>query len=248
MLLMQKAYCEGALALALYCATLVDLQENSNDADERERLKLLLDILTPIAKAWPSEYCLEANKQAIQILGGYGYTREYPLERFYRDNRLNPIHEGTNGIQAIDLLGRKVTMKNGAALRALFKEIETTAKRAAEFEALSAYSNDLTAAMETVAATTQSLAQLADEPEKFLANAHLYLEMLGHVVLAWTWLRQALVASNATPDNESERGFYDGKLQACRYFYRWELPRIDHWSQLLADADDTCLAMREAWF
>lgn len=252
MLLMQKSYCEGALALGLYCATLVDQlahqRGRSDDSDQAAHLKLLLDILTPIAKAWPSDYCLEANKQAIQILGGYGYTREYPLERLYRDNRLNPIHEGTNGIQAIDLLGRKVTMQDGAALEALYTEIKVTAERAVEFKDLSEYSNALAAAMETVAATTQSLAELSGEPEKYLANAYCYLEMLGHVVLAWMWLRQALVATQAAPDNESDEHFYAGKLQACRYFYRWELPKIGHWAQLLGDGDDTCLGMREAWF
>ncbi len=119
MLLAQKAYVEGGLALGLYCARLVDELEAAPDSKEAEETRLLLEILTPIAKAWPSEWCLEANKLAIQVLGGYGYTRDYPVERYYRDNRLNPIHEGTNGIQALDLLGRKVTMQNGAALRLL---------------------------------------------------------------------------------------------------------------------------------
>jgi len=250
MLLMQKAYCEGGLALCLYCATLVDELENSEDSDARDRLKLLLDILTPIAKAWPSEYCLEANKLAIQVLGGYGYTREYPVERLYRDNRLNPIHEGTNGIQGIDLLGRKVTMRNGAALEILIGEIGATAAAASEVDELLEYAKALSAAMETVAATTKSLVQLAGEGDaaKFLANANEYLELLGHVVMAWTWLRQALVAVQSAPDNDSDRDFYAGKLQACQYFYRWELPKIARWSRLLCDADDSCLAMQAAWF
>lgn len=249
MLLAQKAYVEGALALCLYCATLVDRVENE-EADEREHLQLLLEILTPIAKAWPSEHCLEANKLAIQVLGGYGYTREYPLERLYRDNRLNPIHEGTNGIQAIDLLGRKVRLKNGAALQALLAEMGATAADAAAFEKLSEYSNALAAAMETVAATTAALAEHADEPERYLANANEYLEMLGHVVIAWMWLRQAQVAAQAQAqhENDVDAAFYAGKLQACRYFFHWELPKIEHRAQLLTDADDTCLAMQAAWF
>lgn len=245
MLLAQKAYVEGGLALCLYCATLVDRKATAADDDERRRLGLLLDILTPIAKAWPSEFCLEANKLAIQVLGGYGYTREYPVERLYRDNRLNPIHEGTNGIQAIDLLGRKVTMERGAALRLLLHEIGATAEAATEHEALKPYAEELAEAIDTVAETTAALTAIAGEgrTELFLANANEYLELLGHVVIAWTWLRQAVVAAAAGDDD-----FYAGKLQACRYFFRWELPKIERQSRLLIEVDDSCFAMRPEWF
>ena len=104
MLLAQKAYCEGALALELYCARLVD-EQHTADAATADDARLLLEVLTPIAKSWPSEWCLEANSLAIQIHGGYGYTRDFPVEQYWRDNRLNMIHEGTHGIQAMDLLG-----------------------------------------------------------------------------------------------------------------------------------------------
>ena len=116
MLLEQKAIVEGALALCLTCARYLDDMTTAEDEDQRRRAALLLDILTPIAKAWPAEFCQEANSLAIQVHGGYGYTRDFPVERLYRDNRLNAIHEGTNGIQAIDLLGRKARQRNGAAL------------------------------------------------------------------------------------------------------------------------------------
>ena len=96
--------------MLLRCAALVDEQRTETDKTKLARITLLLEILTPIAKAWPSEFCLEANKHAIQVLGGYGYTRDFPVERLYRDNRLNSIHEGTHGIQGLDLLGRKVSM------------------------------------------------------------------------------------------------------------------------------------------
>jgi alkylation response protein AidB-like acyl-CoA dehydrogenase len=124
MLLAQKAAVEGAMALTGYCAYLVDLPKIADDDDERERLDALLGVLTPVAKSWPSEHCLEANKLAIQILGGYGYTRDFPVERFYRDNRLNPIHEGALGIQAIDLLGRKVRLDGGRGFDLLCAKIE----------------------------------------------------------------------------------------------------------------------------
>ncbi|MES1944036.1 acyl-CoA dehydrogenase domain-containing protein [Salinisphaera sp. PC39] len=242
MLLTQKAYVEGGLALCLYCATLVDRQATTEDDDERARLKLLLDILTPIAKAWPSEFCLEANKLAIQVLGGYGYTREYPVERLYRDNRLNPIHEGTNGIQAIDLLGRKVTMRDGAALKLLLREMGATAEEATAHDALKPHAEALAQAIDTVAETTSTLMRDAGDPERYLANANEYLEMLGHVVIAWMWLRQALAAVDGDDD------FHAGKRHTCRFFFQRELPRIERRARLLADGEDSCLTMQPAWF
>ena len=135
MLLAQKAYVEGGLALILYCAKLVDEARAHDDADVRAQSTRLLDILTPIAKSWPSQWCLAANDLAIQVHGGYGYTRDYPVERLYRDNRLNPIHEGTHGIQALDLLGRKVAQDDGALLHALDARIGATVERARTLDA-----------------------------------------------------------------------------------------------------------------
>ena len=130
MLLAQKAYVEGGLALALYCARLIDLQQTAESESERDETTLLLDILTPVAKSWPSQWCVEANSLAIQVHGGYGYTREYDVEQHYRDNRLNPIHEGTHGIQSLDLLGRKVTQRGGASLAELGKHVTGAVERA----------------------------------------------------------------------------------------------------------------------
>ena len=134
MLLAQKAYVEGGLALILYCARLVDEEKTAETTEAKTSATLLLDILTPIAKSWPSQWCLEANNLAIQIHGGYGYTREYGVEQLYRDNRLNPIHEGTHGIQALDLLGRKVVINNGAAVKLLSEKILHTLVRAENFQ------------------------------------------------------------------------------------------------------------------
>ena len=241
MLLAQKAYVEGGLALGLYCARLVDQAESEPDAAKAAPLKLLLEILTPIAKAWPSEWCLEANKLAIQVLGGYGYTRDYPVERYYRDNRLNPIHEGTNGIQALDLLGRKAMMQNGAGLRLLMEKIGTTARAASADADLAEYAKDLTQAVEQAALTTATLAGAAQkgQVDLFLANASYYLDMLGHIVLAWIWLEQALVARRS----DAVDAYYQGKLSACRYFFRYELPRAQRCAELLRRLDDTTLNM-----
>ncbi len=251
MLLQQKAYVEGAYALGLYAAWLVDQQKSSPDEQVRRESGLLLDILTPIVKAWPSEYCLEANNQAIQILGGYGYTREYPVEQYYRDNRLNPIHEGTNAIQGIDLLGRKVSMSNGAAFKLLLKEIAETVGQASDEPSLNAWSRELHQALLLVEETTAALQEAQEQAgvEAYLANASVYLGMLGHVIIAWMWLRQGLVANGQLETaSEADRDFYRGKLQACRYFFRWELPKIEAQSRILREMDPTCLDMQDEWF
>ncbi|MFP5307177.1 MAG: acyl-CoA dehydrogenase [Gammaproteobacteria bacterium] len=250
MLLQQKAYVEGGLALCLYCARLVDEQTVTTDAAAREELTLLLDILTPIAKAWPSEFCLEANKLAIQVLGGYGYTRDYPVESLYRDNRLNPIHEGTNGIQALDLLGRKVTMKGGAAFRLLVARMQADIDAAAGVPALDELAQTLRRAVATAVEVTQTLGAVAakGQIDLFLANASAYLEMLGHTVVAWLWLQQAARAQTALAAGSGDRDFYEGKLRAARYFFRYELPRTAPLAELLLRLDDTCLTMPASAF
>jgi len=243
MLLAQKAYVEGGLAFSLYCARLVDEQQTAETPAERLRAGLLLEILTPVAKSWPSQWCLAANDLAIQVHGGYGYTRDYPVEQLYRDNRLNPIHEGTHGIQALDLLARKVTMEGGRALSLLGEEMALCVARARETgdEALREYAGSLERAMLRAVATTRVLHGSGDHV-RTLANATVYLEAFGHVVLSWIWLEQALAAHGKAGD------FYEGKRQACRYFYRWELPRTVPQFDLLDSLDDTTLGMRDQWF
>jgi alkylation response protein AidB-like acyl-CoA dehydrogenase len=241
MLLAQKSYVEGALALNLYCAKLVDM-EREGDAAERERAGLLLELLTPIAKSWPSQWCLAANDLAIQVHGGYGYTRDYNVEQFYRDNRLNPIHEGTHGIQAVDLLGRKVVMREGAALSAFRSSVETTIAAAQTIGALQPHAQQLETALASLVNTTHALSTITD-PQKRLANASIYLEAFGHLVLAWIWLEQAVTVSHQPASD-----FGSGKLQACRYFFEYELPRIQPQIELLARVDTTTLDMQGNWF
>ncbi|WP_175784674.1 acyl-CoA dehydrogenase [Burkholderia ambifaria] len=242
MLLAQKAYVEGGLALILYCARLVDEARAHGDAAVRAEAAQLLDILTPIAKSWPSQWCLAANDLAIQVHGGYGYTRDYPVERLYRDNRLNPIHEGTHGIQALDLLGRKVGQDDGALLRTLDARIGATVQRAraADGDARS-HADALAQRWARLVELTRALAAL-DDPQVRLANASVYLEAFGHLVVAWLWLDVTLAAHGHDGD------FHDGKRAAARYFFRWELPKVDAQLDLLASVDTTTLEMRDAWF
>lgn len=225
LLMAQKAYVEGGAALIAYCAELIDLQRLVPFEAEKERVDNLLEILTPVAKSWPSEYCLEANKHAIQILGGYGYTREYPVERFYRDNRLNHIHEGTHAIHGLDLLGRKVSIKDGSLLNTLLTEIKDTTQKAQEKEETSPYAAQLQSLIETLRSTTSTLQQIQDQNER-LANATLYLDAFGHVTVAWLWLKQAVVATEKLLGAaDSDKAFYEGKILACDYFFVYELPK-----------------------
>lgn len=246
MLLAQKAYVEGALGLCLYSARLVDDEHTGGSAEVRQRAGRLLEFLTPITKSWPSQWCLEANNLAIQVHGGYGYTREYNVEQFYRDNRLNQIHEGTHGIHGLDLLGRKATLHDGALLATMAEEIRATvaAARAAEVRQLVCHANALDAAWRRVEEVTQAL-YAAGDLNKTLANATVYLEAVGHVVVAWIWLQQAMAAVASLPEDD---GFRRGKLQACRYFYKWELPKVQPQLDLLAALDTTTLDMQDAWF
>ena len=247
MLLAQKAYVEGALALNLYCARLVDDQKTAPDAMVRADAGLLLDLLTPIAKSWPSQWCLEANSLAIQVHGGYGYTRDYPVEQFYRDNRLNPIHEGTHGIQGLDLLGRKVVQQGGAALKLLAREIEKSCRDAGTLRETVRFAQALGAAATRAGLTAQKM-HAAGDLDKTLANASLYLEMFGHVVIAWTWLKAAALAARRLAEGCGESDFYRGKLQAAAYFFHWELPKTAQWCDLLESLDTTALDMRDDWF
>jgi butyryl-CoA dehydrogenase len=250
MLLAQKCWVEGGLALVLYCARLADEERSAPDLAGRARIHALLELLTPVAKSWPSEYCLEANKLAIQVHGGYGYTRDYPVERLYRDNRLNHIHEGTHGIHGLDLLGRKVPMEHGAALKDLFGRMAATATAAGRSDVLAAHGEALSAAIADAGATTLCLTDaLRRDPALALANATLYLDSLGHVVVAWRWLAQALVAEAALADaGAADADFYRGKLAACRFFFRYELPRVEPALRLLRALDDTALAIPDAGF
>jgi alkylation response protein AidB-like acyl-CoA dehydrogenase len=243
MLLAQKAYVEGGLALTLYCARLVDEEKTASEEHTRTNATLLLDILTPIAKSWPSQWCLEANNLAIQVHGGYGYTREYNVEQFYRDNRLNPIHEGTHGIQGLDLLGRKVVMRDGAALALLGEKVRATIAQSGTTE-LSELGGALLQRWQRLLDVTTQLHKSGDV-NTTLANASIYLEAFGHIVVSWIWLSQALSAFDA---QHNDQDFYAGKLQACRWFFRYELPKVDAQLALLSSLDTTTLTMQDNWF
>ena len=242
MLLAQKSYVEGALGLGLYCGRLIDETLSAPTDAERDEARLLLELLTPIAKSWPSQWCVEANSLAIQVHGGYGYTRDYNVEQLYRDNRLNSIHEGTHGIQALDLLGRKVLIDGGRGLRLLADKIRRTTNQASALgDPLAIWASALASAARRVEHTTGMLWKDGD-PGVALPNATLYLEAVGHVVVAWIWLEQARAAYGKTGD------FYDGKRIAAQYFFHHELPKTTAQFDLLDSGDRTTVDLDESWF
>ncbi len=204
---------------------------------------MLLDILTPVAKSWPSQWCLEANSLAIQVLGGYGYTREYDVEQHYRDNRLNPIHEGTHGIQSLDLLGRKVTQRGGANLLALGAAIAETGGRRRDGRRRDRRARRSTRCL--LAATGRGHRCRCSPPETSRPRwptAWSIWRRSATSSIAWMWLEQFLAADGHAGD------FYDGKRQAARYFFRYELPKTVPQLDLLESLDRTTLEMRDSWF
>lgn len=240
MLLFQRAVIEGSLGLLIQCSKYVDLAGIANE-EEKEKFSLLLDLLTPVAKTYPSEMGIQAISQGLQIFGGSGYCDDYPLEQYYRDARIHPIHEGTTAIHGLDLLGRKVPMGQGRAFAYFLAEVRAAVNAAEGSPPLASPARRLAEALETLEDVTRHLLAVAetDGPEMFLADATLYLELFGIVAIAWQWLLQGICAQRAL-DGECKRAdadFYQGKMLTLRYFFHYELPKIEGLSRRLTDGD-----------
>lgn len=249
LLLAQKAYSEGSLALCFYACSLFEDQHTHPEPHSRDDARRLLDLLTPVVKSWPARYGAVANDMAIQVLGGAGYTRDYPVEQLYRDQRLNMIHEGAEAIHGIDLLGRKVSMEQGASLLLFIDTVRRDVQRAAD-AGLRDEAFALDAALDELARVSEALTALQrSDPDLALANATTYLDAFGRLVLAWIWLRQGRVAKDALVDADAEAAnYYNGKLQAMRYFFQRELPQVEAQWAVLARVDRTAFDMRDEWF
>ena len=251
MLLFQKAVVEGALCLLTQCSKYVDLQKVLQGED-KEKYHLLLEILTPVAKSYPSEMGNLSISAGLQCLGGSGYCDDYPLEQYYRDCRIHPIHEGTTGIQGMDLLGRKVIMKNSQALRHYISEVQHTIAEAKEREALQKLAGQLEGALAQLQEVTRHLVSVAEKqgPEAFLSDATLYLEYFGIVTIAWQWLLQGIAAHKALTQGagKKDRDFYEGKIFALRYFYGYELPKTEGLARRLTDDDWITVEMKPQSF
>ena len=251
MLLFQRAVVEGSLSILLQCCVYAD-RVRVLTGEEKERNELLLDLLTPVAKSYPSEMGILSVSQGLQILGGYGYCDEFPLELFYRDARIHPIHEGTTGIHGLDLLGRKMTMKGGKAAQLYLQEVEKTISQAQTVSDLAPYALRLQEALERLKEVTARLVQLSQEkgPEYFLADATLYLEFFGIIAVAWQWLVQALAIPKALEKeiSEEEKHFYQGKFQTLAYFFHYELPKIEGLARRLMEGDGLTVEMKADLF
>lgn len=251
MLLFQRAVVEGSLSLILQCSLYADLGKLTS-GEEKEKYELLLDILTPIAKSYPSEMGIQSVSQGLQCLGGYGYCDDFPLEQYYRDIRINPIHEGTTGIQGIDLLGRKVMMKNGKAFLLYLEEIKKTIRAAEAICELKPYSRQLFEAMEVLVEVTDWLKGVAitKRPEVFLADATLYLELFSITAIAWQWLLQTIYAQRALEGelSQKETNFYQGKRFVFLYFFAYELPKIEGLARRLKDSNPLTVDMKKEYF
>lgn len=251
MLLFQRAVIEGALALIIQCSKYVDFQKVVGGAD-KEKYYLLLEILTPIAKSYPSEMGIISISQGLQCLGGSGYCDDYPLEQYYRDCRIHPIHEGTTGIQGMDLLGRKVVMKNGQAFLLFIKEIEDTLREAQKYIELRGFANALNTTLTDLKDVTQHLITIAQQqgPEAFLADATLYLEFFSIVTIAWQWLLQGVAVQKALNNaaKKADLNFYQGKMFALRYFFAYELPKTLGLAKRLMDDDRLTVEMQTVFF
>lgn len=246
MLLRQKAIVEGSLALLATVSRYADVAEHGASEEARERAGLLLDLLTPVAKTFPAERGFEANALAIQIFGGYGYTSEYLPEAYMRDQKLNTLHEGTSGIQSMDLVGRKVMSKGGASLRTLAEEVGATVNRAREAGCDESLCSALDRAVSTVGAVTMELGQrgMAGDADAMLGHSWDYLDMFSTFVIAWQWLDMAAAAKTAPLSTNRKHGVD----AATRYWIRTELPRVEVLAELCRTNESSYIEARPSWF
>lgn len=225
MLLLQKAFVEGALSLVVECLKWYDL-EKLMQGEDKEKAYLMLEILTPIVKTYPSEYGIISVSNAIQVLGGYGFTMDFDVQQYYRDIRIMSIYEGTTGIQSIDLLGRKIQLKQGKAFHVLVAEMMSTAASANNIPTLHPYATKLIEAIESYKKVLGHLVQFAKtgEVEKYLADANLFMEFSGIVTVAWQWLKQGILAHQSL-DDDPKNNFYESKIATMKFFFKYELTK-----------------------
>lgn len=237
MLLLQKAVVEGSTTLIGLCSKYADL-EHLEEGEAAENANLLLELLTPICKSYPAEYSMLSISNGLQVLGGAGFCDDFPLQQHYRDTRINPIYEGTTGIQAMDLLGRKVTMQGGKAVMVFNGVVNDTLEEAKQYEALKPYAEQLAKVQEKLVATTMGLMQIAqtEKPEVFLADATLYLEYFSLFTMGWVWIQNGIAAQKGLAENPSgdELNFYKGKMATLDYYFEYELPKTSYLGKRLA--------------
>jgi butyryl-CoA dehydrogenase len=243
MLFTQKAIAEGSISLGIECNKLYDLYHASNNEEEKNNYFLLLEILTPIVKTYPSEQGSRSAALAIQTLGGYGFTTDFPVQQHYRDLKIMSLYEGTTGIQSIDLLGRKVTMEKGKAFQLLMNEIEYTINKACQFEALKDNAETLNNELSRISWTIKHLNKYISEGkiEKYLSDATVFLEMMSYSVIGWQWLKMATKAAEILNSDEipsNKKAFYEGKIHTCQFYFKYEMPHAAACATTLQNEND----------
>ncbi|NNF34450.1 MAG: acyl-CoA dehydrogenase, partial [Saprospiraceae bacterium] len=229
MLMLQKAIVEGSISLLLECSLYSDIAENT-EGDISTEAHLLLELLTPIAKTYPSEKGIESISNGLQVLGGYGFTMDFVLQQYYRDIRIMTLYEGTTGIQSLDLLGRKVTMAEGKALFLLTNKINETLAASRTYDDLKLYADQLEAKMGDIQEVLTHLMPYAmrGEFETYLADATIFMEMMSTAVIAYQWLKMATKAKEylVTGNKTYSTDFYEGKIHTMKFFFKYELPKV----------------------
>ena len=241
MLMLQKSVVEGSASLLMLCSKYLDLSHHSANDEERQRYHILLELLTPIAKTYPSEMGIISISNGMQVLGGYGFTTDFPLEQYYRDVRITAIYEGTTGIQSLDLLGRKMTMQNGAAIQLLVKEMRQSIASAETFDELKPYAQKLGQSMKKTEMVLTHLMGFAMQGkfERFLADATIFMDFFSTIVIAWQWLcmattsKEALVTGNTTRSKD----FYEAQIHTMKFYFKYELPKTIGLAETLLDND-----------
>ena len=241
MLLTQKAIVEGSLSLAMECNKLFDLT-HATTGEQKQNSWLLLEILTPIMKTYPSEQGSRSAALAIQTLGGYGFTTDFPVQQHYRDLKIMSLYEGTTGIQSLDLLGRKVTMEKGKALMLLIESISVVIENAQAHEALKKYADDLKKELDHVHQVLNHLKQFAaqGDVDRYLSDATVFMEQLSYVVIAWQWLKMAVTAHSHLQSQNFQnqtKEFYEGQVHTMKFFFRYELPHAEACAKTLMDGE-----------
>ncbi len=249
MLLHQKSIVEGSLSLVLQAAHYLD-QEQLAEGEAKERYNLLLELLTPIVKTYPAEKGLESVSQGLQVLGGYGFCQDFILQQYYRDIRIISIYEGTTGIQSLDLLGRKVNLKNGKVLQWLAEEITETIQKAAKDEDLSTYANELGQNLQMIQQVLTALAPTAKQGDfqRYLSDATIFMDLFGTVIIGWQWLKIANKAREVMEADTDQKVTMEGKIHTMKFFYKYEMSRTKGLATTLMNQLALTLDFDQAYF
>ena len=249
MLMDAKAFTEGMRALCLWGALQVDLSHKAETEEEREQADLIIGLLTPVIKGYGTDKGYEVATNMQQVFGGHGYIREWGMEQFVRDARIAQIYEGTNGIQAMDLCGRKLAQKGGAGIQAFFKMIGEEVEQAKGDETLGALAEPLGKALaEQQSATMWFMSNAMQNPNHLGAGAHHYMHMMGIVTLGFMWLRMAKVAQAKLAEGADDAAFYEAKLATARYYMDRYLPDVAAFRSKIEAGSDSMMALGEEAF